>query len=115
MMEITDYCGIVSGEKADKAGLFNVFYGKLKTAPMIEECPLCMECKLIQTIEFPTNTFFIGEILGAYAGEECLTEGRPDIKKMDPLLLTMPDNRYWKVGDYAGKAWGSGQDYKKRR
>ena len=63
-----------------------------------------MECKLIQTIEFPTNTLFIGEILGAYAGEECLTEGRPNIKKMDPLLLTMPDNRYWKVGDYAGKA-----------
>ena len=31
MMEITDYCGIVSGEKTDKAGFFNVFYGKLKT------------------------------------------------------------------------------------
>ncbi len=115
MMEVTDYCGILSGEKVDKGGLFDVFYGKLKTAPMIEECPLCMECKLIQTIEFPTNTFFIGEILGAYANEGCLTEGRPDIKKMDPLLLTMPDNRYWKVGDYAGKAWGSGKDYKKIR
>jgi flavin reductase (DIM6/NTAB) family NADH-FMN oxidoreductase RutF len=115
MMEITDYCGIVSGEKADKAGLFHVFYGKLKTTPMIEECPLCLECELIQTIEFPTNTFYIGEIVGAYAGEGCLTEGRPDIKRIDPLLLTMPDNRYWKVGDYAGKAFCSGKDYKKRR
>lgn len=115
MMEVTDYCGILSGEKVDKGGLFDVFYGKFKTAPMIEECPLCMECKLIQTIKFPTNTFFIGEILGAYANEGCLTDGRPDIKKMDPLLLTMPDNRYWKVGDYAGKAWGSGKDYKKIR
>jgi flavin reductase (DIM6/NTAB) family NADH-FMN oxidoreductase RutF len=114
MMEITDYCGIASGEKVDKGGLFEVFYGKLKTAPMIEECPLCMECELIQTIEFPTNTLFIGEIIGAYASEECLTEGKPDIKKMDPLLLTMPDNRYWKVGEYAGKAWGSGKDYKKK-
>jgi flavin reductase (DIM6/NTAB) family NADH-FMN oxidoreductase RutF len=113
MMEITDYCGMASGEKVDKGGLFEVFYGKLKTAPMIEECPLCMECKLVQTIEFPTNTLFIGEIIGSYAEERCLTDGRPDIKKMDPLLLTMPDNRYWRVGEYAGKAWGSGKGFKK--
>ena len=113
MLEVTDYCGIASGEKTDKGGLFEVFYGKLSTAPMIEECPLCMECALIQTVEFATNTLFIGEIIGAYASEECLTDGRPDIKKMDPLLFTMPDNRYWKVGDYAGKAWGSGKDFKK--
>jgi flavin reductase (DIM6/NTAB) family NADH-FMN oxidoreductase RutF len=115
MIEVTDYCGIVSGEKVDKGSLFEIFYRKLKTAPMIEECKLCMECQLIQTIEFPTNTFFIGEIIGAYAREECLSEGRPDIKKMDPLLLTMPDNSYWKVGDYAGKAWGSGKAFKKRK
>jgi flavin reductase (DIM6/NTAB) family NADH-FMN oxidoreductase RutF len=104
---------MASGKKVDKGGLFEVFYGKLRTAPMIEECPLCMECKLVQTIEFPTNTLFIGEIIGSYAEERCLTDGKPDIKKMDPLLLTMPDNRYWRVGEYAGKAWGSGKGFKK--
>lgn len=30
-------------------------------------------------------------------------------EKIDPLLLTMPDNNYWTVGDYAGKAMGSGR------
>jgi flavin reductase (DIM6/NTAB) family NADH-FMN oxidoreductase RutF len=35
----TDYCGLMSGKNIDKASLFKTFYGKLKTAPMIEECP----------------------------------------------------------------------------
>jgi hypothetical protein len=55
----------------------------------------------------------VGEILGAYADERCLKDGKPDIEKMNPLLLTMPDNSYWTVGEYAGKAWGAGKDYKK--
>jgi flavin reductase (DIM6/NTAB) family NADH-FMN oxidoreductase RutF len=115
MMDITDYCGIVSGEKADKAGLFEVFYGELKNAPMITQCPLSMECRLVEKHEYATNTWFIGEIVGAYAHEHCLRDGKPDIKKMNPLLLTMPDNSYWTAGEYAGKAWGAGKDFKKTK
>jgi len=37
MVKETDYCGIVSGKKTDKAKLFENFYGKLKTAPMIKQ------------------------------------------------------------------------------
>ena len=46
MMQKTDYCGLVSGKDVDKAALFDVYYGELKTAPMIRECPLSMECRL---------------------------------------------------------------------
>ena len=46
MMEKTDFCGLVSGRDIDKAALFDVFYGELKTAPMITECPLSLECRL---------------------------------------------------------------------
>jgi hypothetical protein len=28
--------------------------------------------------------------------------------KINPLLLTMPDNYYWKVGEKLGKAWNIG-------
>jgi flavin reductase (DIM6/NTAB) family NADH-FMN oxidoreductase RutF len=38
LMVETDYCGIMSGKKTDKAALFEVFYGDLKTAPMIRQC-----------------------------------------------------------------------------
>jgi flavin reductase (DIM6/NTAB) family NADH-FMN oxidoreductase RutF len=55
MVKKTDYCGIVSGRKEDKSKLFEVFYGKFETAPMIKECPLNLECGLVETMEFPTN------------------------------------------------------------
>lgn len=108
MMKITDYCGIVSGKKEDKSKLFDVFYGKFEAAPMIKECPLNLECGIVETMEFPTNYFFVGEILAAYSEEQYLTEGKLDIEKMKPLLLTMPDNSYWTVGDYNGAAWKTG-------
>lgn len=108
LMEAVDYCGLVSGSKTDKSGTFECFFGDLKTAPLIAACPLCLECRLVQTVELPSNDWFIGEIVSAWAEEECLTDGKPDIRKINPLLLTMPDNRYWTVGPEAGKAWSAG-------
>jgi flavin reductase (DIM6/NTAB) family NADH-FMN oxidoreductase RutF len=89
LREKTDYCGIVSGEKADKSQLFDVFYGKLETAPMIRECPICLECRLVKAIELPTHDVFIGEIMASYADADCLTDGKPDFAKVKPLLLNM--------------------------
>jgi flavin reductase (DIM6/NTAB) family NADH-FMN oxidoreductase RutF len=108
MVEKTDYCGIVSGRKEDKSKLFEVFYGKFEAAPMIKACPLNLECGLVETLEFPTHYLFVGEILAAYSEEQYLTDGMLDIEKMKPLLLTMPDNSYWTVGDYKRAAWKTG-------
>jgi flavin reductase (DIM6/NTAB) family NADH-FMN oxidoreductase RutF len=109
MVEKTDYCGLVSGEKVDKSKLFDVFYGSLKTAPMIKECPLCIECRLVKALELPTNDIFIGEIMSSYADKGCLTNGKPDFGKVRPMLLTMPDNGYWTIGEQVGKAWNDGK------
>lgn len=110
MMAKTDYCGLVSGKNKDKSGLFDIFYGDLMSAPMINECPLALECRLVNTVENPSNNFYIGEIVASYTEEKYLTGGHPDIKKINPLLLTMPDNRYWGVGGYFGDAWKAGKD-----
>ena len=109
LMEKADYCGLVSGHKVDKSGLFQVFYGELATTPLIMECPLGLECRLFQVVELPANDLFIGEIVAAHADEDCLTDGRPDIEKINPLVLTMPDNNYWTVGAHAGRAWEAGK------
>lgn len=109
LLEKTDYCGIVSGEKTDKSALFDVFYGSLKTAPMIRECPVSLECRLVQAVSLPTNTLFIGEIVGAYADGRVIADGKPDYEALDPLFLTMPDNRYWTLGKHIGDAWNAGK------
>ena len=112
MAEATDYCGLVSGKTTDKSHVFEIFYGELKTAPMITECPLSLECKLVDNVDLQTNILFIGEIIASFTEEKYLTDGKLDIKKMNPLLLTMPDNSYWTVGNYVGKAWNIGNEFK---
>ena len=109
LLEKADYCGLVSGSSADKSRVFDTFYGSLETAPMIGECPVTMECRLVQSVALPTHTLFIGEIVGAFADEDVIRDGKLDFPAMDPLLLTMPDNRYWTLGRHAGDAWSAGK------
>ena len=114
MVEVTDYAGLVSGKNTDKSGLFEVFSGDLKSAPMITACPINLECRVVRTVDLPTNTFFIGEIVNIYTEDRFLTDGKPDVKKVRPFLLTMPDNGYWAVGENLGKAWQAGKALKER-
>src|SRR5512139_2987655 len=74
----TDYCGLVSGKRVNKAELFDVFYGTLKTAPMITECPINMECRLVKTVDFPKHDVFVGEITSTYVDDSVLTDGTVD-------------------------------------
>ena len=114
LLEKTDYCGLVSGEKVDKSRVFDVFFGVLKTAPMIKECPVSLECRLVQTVPLPTNSLYIGEIVGVYADGRVIKDNKPDFPEIDPLFLTMPDNRYWTLGKYAGDAWNAWKKLKIR-
>ena len=112
LLEKVDYCGLVSGKNDDKSRLFDIFDGELPNAPMIQQCPLCMECKLVNPVDLPTNTLFIGEIIGTYTEERFLTDGKPDVRKMIPFTLTMPDNNYWGMGNNVGQAWSIGKNLK---
>jgi flavin reductase (DIM6/NTAB) family NADH-FMN oxidoreductase RutF len=113
LLEKTDYCGIVSGARADKSDLFEVFYGELETAPLVEECPLSAECVLAQTLELPSNLLFIDTVAAVHADPAALSDGQPDPAKLDPLLLSMPDNHYRALGPAIGKAWSSGRSFRK--
>jgi flavin reductase (DIM6/NTAB) family NADH-FMN oxidoreductase RutF len=108
----TDYCGLVSGRETDKSDVFDLFYGELGTAPMIRECPLCIECKLVDVVSLPSHYLFLGQVMAVFADKDCLTGGKPDVEKIRPFVLTMPDNNYWAIGQQVGKAWSSGREFK---
>lgn len=114
MVEITDFCGIVTGKNTDKSEIFDLFYGQLKTAPLIKECPLSMECKLVDTVVSGVNEIFIGEIVGTYTEEKFMKEDKLDFSKMKPLILSQPDTAYWSLGEPIAKAWSVGKKYKNR-
>lgn len=113
LVAATDYVGIVSGHKTDKSGVFKTFYGELETAPMIEECPINMECRLIDVLDYEgTHEIMVGEIVKTYANEECLTDGVPDVKKVDPVIFSTGDHNYWRIGEHLGNAFSTGKRYK---
>ncbi|WP_432735375.1 flavin reductase family protein [Maridesulfovibrio sp. FT414] len=112
MVEVTDFVGLVSGSKLDKSGLFEVEQGELENAPVICQCPVSIQCKVFNSMELPNDTLFVGEVVATWCDEEVLVDGVPDIKKVNPFTLTMPDNRYWDVGQCVGRAWHDGKKLK---
>lgn len=112
MIKITDYIGIKSGKEIDKSELFEVFYGELKTAPMISRAPLNLECKVVHTVDIEIkHDIFIGEIKKTYAEENILENNIPDIKKLNTFIFSMNDNNYWSLGEHIGRAWNIGKDF----
>lgn len=105
----TDYAGLATASKIDKSELFPVFYGDLEKAPMVESCPVTMECRLVETVELPSNTLFVGEIVNAYSEEKYLDKKKNiDLAMTQPFVLSMLDNRFWSLGEPIGNAWSDG-------
>ena len=111
----TDYCGIVSGTEVNKAEVcrFNVFYGKLEHAPMIEQCPINMECAVVHTLNLGSHELFIGQIIETHISEECLTDGKPDTAKISPFLFTTGSGEYHAFGEVIGKGFSIGRELKR--
>jgi len=106
-----DYCGIVSGNKADKSEVFKTFYGKLKMAPLIDDFPVNMECEVRHTLDLGSHNLHVGEIVDVHVAKECMTGGVPDSKKIDPMVFSGSD--YCHIGEVISKAFSVGKGFKK--
>ncbi len=113
MVAVTDWCGLKSARNGvDKSAPFNVVRGSLKHAPMIAECPLSLECHVSQVVDLGSHELFVADVVATWTEERYLDDrGWPDIDKMRPFTLTMPDNRYWAVGEQVGDAWSIGRTF----
>lgn len=105
----TDYVGM-SDKPDKKADVFTTFYGDLKTTPLILEAPICAECELVKKLDLG-NKVYIGQVKGLYAEEDVLTDGGIDIDKVDPVMFSLTNNRYYALGDAKGTAWTLGKLY----
>ena len=109
----TDYCGMVSGKDVDKSSLFTVFYGELEKAPMIEECPVNLECKLVHEFSIQHRQVFVGEVVQTFVSEEFISEvnGQKSIsglKQLNPILYAL-DNQYYSIGKKIGTGYQEGK------
>lgn len=111
-----DYLGIASGRDEDKlsvAGLTPV-KSDLVDAPLIDEFPFALECRLYDTIEIGLHTQFIGEIIDVKADEAILNDrGVPDMTRVKPILFAPETRAYYGTGAFLGKAFSIGRKDKK--
>jgi len=105
-----DHCGLVSGGRSDKSAVFETYYGKLKSAPLICEFPVNIECELRHTLELGSHNLHVGEVVDVHVDEECLTDGSPDTGKIDPIVYS--GGEYFQVGGLVGKAFSIGKGYR---
>lgn len=111
----TDYCGTASGSKTDKVAdcRFRIFFGKLGTAPLIDQCPVNLECRVAQMLDLGSHVCVLGKIEEVYINDSCLTNGEPDSDKIRPFLRAAgAGNNYREFGKPVGEAFGSGKQIK---
>jgi flavin reductase (DIM6/NTAB) family NADH-FMN oxidoreductase RutF len=103
LLEATDICGTVSGRRSDKfelTGLTIEPAGEVGP-PLIAECPVNLECRLIHTLPLGVHDLFVGEIVAAHADDSVLDErDKVDYGRMKPFCYN-PDE-YWSIGEKIG-------------
>ena len=118
IMTETDFCGITSGkdvDKFEKTG-FTKMQSKHISSPLIKECPLNFECKLVNSSVFGTTNHFAGEILEVHMDTDKMGDTNDytslDIEAMNPLIYIGGAREYRKLGEKAGDAYQVGKNLK---
>jgi len=115
LVKETDYCGITTGAKTDKAKdcNFKVFYGEIAGAPFIEQCPVNIGCTAEHILKLGSHYLIAGPIKEILVSEDRMTDGKPDAGKIDPIVyMTYPASTYNKVGEFLGPAFRIGKEIK---
>ena len=106
----SDYLGIASGakvpDKVAKVG-FTVSPSPNVDAPIIDQYPLTLECKVISW----KDGILVGEVVNMSADECILTDGKVDLGKLQPIVFDAAANTYRALGEVVGQAWGSGKKF----
>lgn len=108
-----DYVGIVSGNKEPKKlekASFHAIKSNFVDAPVFEELPMAVECKLISYD--PETCRMVGEIVNVCAEESVLTDGKIDPMKLRPITFDGMNNAYYVLGEKVGNAFSDGSSIK---
>lgn len=113
-VEACDYVGIVSKnkvpDKLEKCG-FTVSSSDKVKAPVIDQLPVAIECKVIDLQEEFNETRVVAEIVGLKADESVLTDDKVDLSKLHPIVFDTVGLCYREIGDVLGGAWNAGKKY----
>lgn len=112
---LSDYFGLVSGYKEDKIAHTGVHMTKSEfvDAPVIEEYPLTLECRVVSIEDALGEVHIVGEVINMQADETILNEqDEVDLDKLQPLVYDSSARTYRVVGGTVGTAFKDGNGLK---
>lgn len=113
----TDWCGVRSGRDFNKFEEMKLTAGKatLVEAPLIEESPVCIECRVKEIIPLGSHDMFISEVVNVKADDQYLdpVTGRFDMQNAG--LLAYSHGHYYGLGKRIGKFGWSVEKKKKKK
>ena len=105
MARATDWCGVRSGKDYNKFEEMHLTPGKstVVNAPLIEESPLCIECRVKEIISLGSHDMFIADVVNVRADDRNLnTEtGKLELAEANPLVYV--HGGYYELGEKIGK------------
>lgn len=115
IMTEADFCGITSGKDTDKfkaTGLTKMPSSVIRS-PIIKECPLNLECRLVESNMVGRTNHFIGEIVQTHIDTDKLKDaekhGSVDIGLFNPLIYIGGAREYRRIGEKVGDAYSIGK------
>ena len=113
LLKAADYCGIVKAQNTSKSDVFAWHMDDLEKAPVVEQAPVCMTCRVMQMVEVGNFHNYILEPVHTYVQEEFVNErGKIDYEKISPILFEFQNSQYLSTGKVAAKCWNYGRDFK---
>lgn len=113
----TDWCGCRSGKKYNKWKEMNLTPGPSQkiNAPIINECPVSIECKVKNIVSLGTHDMFIAEVVNIQADEKFMNNetGQFDLAGANPLVYN--HGNYFKLGKKIGKFGYSVEKKRKKK
>lgn len=105
MARATDWCGVRSGRDYNKFEEMHLTPGKCSVvkAPLIEESPLCIECRVKEIVSLGSHDMFIAEVLNVKADDRYLDpqSGKLSLDASHPLVYL--HGAYYGLGEKIGK------------
>ena len=101
----TDWCGVRSGKDYNKFAEMHLTPGKCKVvkAPLIEESPVSIECKVKEGLQLGSHDMFIANVLAVNADSQYLNKETGAFNLQSAEMLTYMHGQYYLVGEPIGK------------
>lgn len=105
MAKVTDWCGVKSGREFNKfseTGLTPV-KGAVVKAPVVDESPLSIECKVVDVKELGSHHMFLAKVVNVQADERYIDKNTGEFRLYDAGLIAYSHGHYYKLGEEIGK------------